>query len=197
MKRTLTTLMVLAAFAGFASAANAASVVMSSLGGNTASPGDVITIQTHVSVTSAETAVAIFGAITYTGAHVAAAAVPSTTNSQTALPGWATSLSPLSCTSARCLAFSQIDGSPPNNPLTQVSFLISETKFTVHLTTPLGTITNFNWQTTPSTQRLLFFGVPFAQPGVSVTIVAIPEPTTAAMLGLGLLGLALAGRRRA
>jgi hypothetical protein len=41
---------------------------------------------------------------------------------------------------------------------------------------------------------LSFFGILGAQPAVSFTIV--PEPTTAALLGLGLLGLVVGGRRR-
>jgi len=39
-----------------------------------------------------------------------------------------------------------------------------------------------------------FFGISGASSGVTVTIV--PEPTTAALMGLGLFGLAMAGRRR-
>jgi len=50
------------------------------------------------------------------------------------------------------------------------------------------------WQTTPSTQRLDFFGVTNA-PGYSITIV--PEPATTALLCVGLLRLAVATRRRA
>ena len=39
-----------------------------------------------------------------------------------------------------------------------------------------------------------FFGISGVSSGVTVTI--IPEPTTAALMGLGLFGLAMAGRRR-
>ena len=73
---------------------------------------------------------------------------------------------------------------------------------------PLSTLTfsadsvgmvNFDWNTDMSGGfNLNFFGLMDNSggmaPGVSVTIV--PEPTTAAMMGLGLLGLAMAGRRR-
>jgi len=53
-------------------------------------------------------------------------------------------------------------------------------------------IVNLDWSS-----ALSFFSIQGARPGTSFEIVAIPEPATAALLGLGLLGLALGGRRRA
>jgi hypothetical protein len=54
-------------------------------------------------------------------------------------------------------------------------------------------VANFSWRTLAGNERLNFFGLTNAA-GTSVTIV--PEPTTAALLGIGLFGLAVAGRRR-
>jgi hypothetical protein len=55
-------------------------------------------------------------------------------------------------------------------------------------------VVNFDWLTTASATKFLnFFGITNS-PGISVTIV--PEPTTAGLMGLGLLGLVIAGRRR-
>ena len=69
-------------------------------------------------------------------------------------------------------------------------------------TSPIATITliaaalgveNMTWDTTGAGFQLSYFGLTSA-PGVTFTIV--PEPTTVALLGLGLLGLTLGGRRR-
>jgi len=55
-------------------------------------------------------------------------------------------------------------------------------------------IVNLSWETTLASDALDFFGLTNA-PGTSFTIV-VPEPTTAGLLGLGLIGLVLGGRRR-
>jgi hypothetical protein len=54
-------------------------------------------------------------------------------------------------------------------------------------------VASFSWLINAGLESLNFFGLTNAA-GETVTIV--PEPTTAALLGIGLFGLAVAGRRR-
>jgi len=66
---------------------------------------------------------------------------------------------------------------------------------TITLTADAAGVASFSWLTNAGLESLDFFGLTNAS-GTSVNIVAVPEPTTAALLGMGLLGLAVAGRRR-
>jgi hypothetical protein len=213
MKRTLRALIFAAAVAGLASGANAASVTLvTSKGGITDGstdsltfmPGDTITLYAKVSVLTTDDdptiAVvgddAIFGAIQIAGAPIPAG--PYAPGTQTALPGWATSVPALTCTTSFCRLFDQVDSVAPFTVAADVSgFAIGQMNFSVSLAATPGDTFTFSWRTAPTTQNLDFFNVQGGAGTVSVSVVPIPEPTTAAMLGLGVLGLALAGRRRA
>jgi hypothetical protein len=189
MKRTSKTLVVLAAFAGFAAAASAAPSVVLSSDRDIANIGDTITLTARVSVDAGDSDINVFGVVNYQNTLVTP--VPGSTQ-QFGLPagaGGPWNLGVLTaCTTVNCRLFSQTNA---GGAMPAVSnFLIGQIQFT--WTGPIGFAT-FNWVSTPLAQRLDFFGLTSA-PGIQVTIV--PEPTTAAMLGLGLFGLALTSRRR-
>ena len=192
MKRTLTSLMTAAGVAFAAVSANAA--VSITLGSSDPdafyAPGETITLTVHVTADAGAASNNAVGNISYSDALLNANAA---SNVQNALPGF--SGPALDCTTSRCRAFNQITPPGPAVAPDVTNFLISEVHFIVDPLTPLGTVINFAWQTTPTTQQINFFGLTTAA-GYSVTVAAIPEPTTAALIGLGLFGLAVAGRRR-
>ena len=148
-------------------------------------PGSLITLRTFVTANGGETDNTMFGAINYTDALVNSNAAG---NSQTPLM---TSIGALTCTTAFCVAFSQVNAAGPI-AVNVTNLQLAMTTFVIDPATAVGAVINFAWRTTPSTARLDFFGITNS-PGVSVTVV--PEPTTALLLGAGLLGLALARRR--
>lgn len=201
MKRTLT-MMAAAAVGVFAVSANALTS-LTLVPSGTFMPGSLLTLTTIATSNGGETATGVIGNINYSNAALNAVGQPggpAGPNTQVslgtigdALPGW--SNGGLICTTAFCTAFNQTKALPAGTAgITAVP--IAATFFNIDPTTPAGTVLNFVWRTTPTTQGLSWFGLTNTA-GVSVTVVPIPEPTTAALLGLGLVGLAVAGRRRA
>jgi hypothetical protein len=173
---------------GFALASAATATVNVNLTALTpmVAPGDTITLNVLVTADDWEVDPTAFGAVIYPSAAVAP-----DTQQQFALPGnW--SLGATNCDGTRCIAFSQVSDDGPV-PIFATDYLIATLTFDVLPTSPAG-VFSFNWQTTPYGQRLDFFGLTNA-PGVSVTVV--PEPATALLLGVGLLGLGVRRRRLA
>jgi len=186
MKRTL---ILAAALVGLASAADAASVVVTS---NQAvyTVGDTITLTVTGTANAGEVTTQVFGLLLLSsgnGGTVSGSgpAVQTALVSFGAIP-W-TIGGAAACDSTSCVVMNQLIGVTP--------FPVSNT--------PLAIATLSYTAATPGTVDLNFLALTFdffgaALPATSsFNIVPIPEPTTAAMLGLGILGLTLAGRRRA
>ena len=195
MKRTLTSVLAVAFVAAFAVSASAAVNITLSASG-TFTPGSLITLTTTATSNGGETALTAFGAINFSdtqlNSNVAGNSQVNLSTVGDAQPGWSSNA--LLCTTAFCVAFNQTKATPAGTAgITDLP--IATTTFVIDPATAPGSVINFAWRTTPSTQRLDWFGLTNA-PGVSVTV-AVPEPTTAALLGLGILGLAVSGRRRA
>lgn len=185
LKLKLVVLTAVLAALGLAPAANAIVSVTLATGSSTYHPGDTITLNAYVTANDWEIDLTAYGAVIYPTAAVTPGSLQ-----QNALPGnW--TLGSLNCSAPRCEAFSQISEEGPV-PINAEDFQISTLSFHVLESAPLG-VYSFDWQTTPASQRLDFFGLTSA-PGASFTVV--PEPTSAALLGAGLLGLGLARRRR-
>jgi hypothetical protein len=183
MKRTLFIVVALVAFV-FATTAGAATLSVVS-NKTTYSPGETITLNVSGDGQGASS-YAVFGRLQYTGAG----GVTAVTQTQK-LVGSAWTSGSVGNGAGFSDSFNQIAGLaaltatslPTKNPFSTITLLAGAT----------GTV-NVAWNVVSGSGfELSFFGLTNA-PGTSFTI--IPEPTTAALLGLGLVGLTLGGRRR-
>jgi hypothetical protein len=182
MKRTLFIVVALVAFATASSAATL-SVVSNK---TTYAVGETITL-TVTGDDAGTTSYSIFGRLNYDGALV-----NNGTRTQAAAGvGWTKGSLEQADTGAFAGTFSEAFD---QLTLTAQSASALPASFsTVTLIAAATGVVNVSWDTTSPGNELNFFGLTNAS-GVSFTIV--PEPTTAALLGLGLLGLTLGGRRR-
>jgi len=182
------------AVAGFATSVNAATVEITA-DSLTYSPGAPITLTVTGTINAtAELTTNIDVRLAFTNSTFVSSTAEQALNPPPmfgAQTGWTVGGTEGTIVGGEVTVFNQIQGLPPGGPFVNNcngSFTACSVSATVVLTAgspgtasfDLGALTNF-------------FGVGGGG-GTSVTI--IPEPGTAALMGLGLLGLVVAGRRR-
>jgi hypothetical protein len=188
MKRTL---VVVAAVVGFATAASAATLTVtttntSAVAQNTFTVGDTIILKV-VGDAQGETSTYIHGELTWNGALT-------TTVSANQAPTMYANAGALLLSDGLGTVFDSNCGcSAPTAPLSQIQ------TSTVTLVADAAGISQVGW----GGEELAFFSISTyngtnvpVNPVHSFTIVPVPEPGTATLIGLGLLGLVFGGRRR-
>ncbi len=186
------------AVAGFATVANSASLsVVADAASYTSGDAITLTVEGHINPTIGDATTNIDVRVSFTNSSFTSLSAETATNPPPMFgpaTNWTVGGSQGTIDENGALTvFNQIQGLPPGGPFVNNcngAFTDCFVSATVVMTAGAPGTAVFDFATFTS-----FFGEG-PQAGTTATINAIPEPTTAALMGLGLLGLAAAGRRR-